>query len=183
MNYLDDWGNKQGYVCYLNAKTGLRPAYIVIGLLIASILLLLHAISHGFVLFAVAVMTPAYESFLAIESDGKEDDTKMLYYWCVLGCLMIIDRFFGLFIGYLPYLAIIKFILIISLMVHDYALSKIIYDYTIGPLLRKYQVHIDNASTLVSKAATEGAGEARSLGKEFVVEKAKEHMLAEDTKS
>ena len=183
MNYLDDWGQSQGYICYINAKTGLRHAYVVLVVGIVAFLLLFHALSQGFVLFAVGVLGPAYESFLAIESEGKDDDTKMLYYWVVLGCLMIIDRFLGVFFVYVPYFAVIKFLLIIALLVKDYALSKLIYDYTIAPLLRKYQVHIDNATTLVSKAAAQGVGDARNVGKEFIAEKAKEHILAEDKKS
>eukprot|EP00831_Metopus_contortus_P053877 TRINITY_DN4527_c0_g1_i4.p1 TRINITY_DN4527_c0_g1~~TRINITY_DN4527_c0_g1_i4.p1 ORF type:complete len:230 (-),score=30.80 TRINITY_DN4527_c0_g1_i4:133-822(-) len=174
MESLDNWGKTQGYIGYLHVKTGLRHAYLVIILGVISFLLLLNAILKGFVLVAVGIIVPAYQTFKAIESPGTEDDTKLLYYWCVLGCLMILDRFLGFLLDYMWLPGVIRCAILLSLILMDYKLSKIVYDNTIGPLLRRYHIYIDRATASVNTAAKEGINDAKQMGTDIAAQKAAE---------
>jgi len=145
------WGESQGFVGYISDKTGLNRFYTFIILCVVSFLLTLSAILNGFVLFAVGVLGPAYSSYKAIESPSKEDDTRMLYYWCVLGVLITLDRFAGFVLDIIGFAGVIKFAILVALIMDDYALSKLVYEKTIGPLLKKYNTKIDKAADAMTK--------------------------------
>ena len=173
MEYLDNIGKSQGFVGLIATKTGLRHAYVVIILGALTAFLLLHALLNGFILFMVAIIGPAYVTFKAIESPNKEDDTKMLYYWCVLGFFMIADRFFGFALDYLPFPGVFRFTFLVCLIVKDYALSKAIYDITIAPVLNKYKVYVDEATKVATDSVKEAAKEASKVKEKLVGEAVK----------
>ena len=174
MEYLDNIGKSQGYVGFLATKTGLRHAYVVIILGALTAFLLLHALLNGFILFMVAIVGPAYITFKAIESPNKDDDTKMLYYWCVLGFFMIADRFLGFILDYLPFPGVLRFTFLVCLIVKDFAISKAIYEFTIAPVLKKYKIYIDEATKVATDSVKEAAKEAS---------KAKEKLIGEAVKA
>jgi receptor expression-enhancing protein 5/6 len=174
MEYLDNLGKSQGYIGLLAEKSGLRHAYVVIIIALLSAFLLLNALLNGLILFLVAIIGPAYVTYKAIESPNKEDDTKMLYYWTVLGFFMIADRFFGFLLDFLPFSGVFRFIFLVCLIIKDFALSKTIYQMTIAPILNKYKVYVDEATKAakdsVKSAATEAAKEASKVKDKLIEE-------------
>ncbi len=181
MEKIENWGKSQGYICYLNEKTGLKHAYIVIGLALLSTLLLFNAVLNGFVLFIFAVLAPAYRTFKAIESPDKEDDTKMLYYWCVLGFLVLLDKFFGFVLALLWFPGLIRLGILLALTMGDYKLSKKVYEAVIEPVLRKYDVHIERATAVVRKTVEESGKEAADRARAYASEKIAQEVTKRST--
>jgi len=167
LEYLDNFGQSHGFFVTLSEKTGLRHAYVVIGVTVISILLAIHAILHGLILFVFAVLVPAYKSFKVIESETKEDDTRMLHFWCVLGFLLIVDRFFGWMLTYLYFPGLIRFAILLALMYGDFAVSVKIYQLVVLPFLKKYHEHIEKATEVIK-----GVGQEAAKAKDMAVKEA-----------
>eukprot|EP01022_Parablepharisma_sp_SALTPOND_P028698 TRINITY_DN71471_c1_g1_i1.p3 TRINITY_DN71471_c1_g1~~TRINITY_DN71471_c1_g1_i1.p3 ORF type:complete len:250 (+),score=25.81 TRINITY_DN71471_c1_g1_i1:5953-6702(+) len=157
MQTLEHWGESQGYIRYASQKTGLKPGFITLIIIVSALLILYQGIVGGFVLFFLGVVIPAYQSFKAIESPNKEDDSLMLKYWCVFSLFLALDGFFQPVLAFIPLVGIVKFGLIAALSMNNYAGSTLVYNMMVAPILRIYQVDIDKAYVRVEQTMTEVA--------------------------
>lgn len=62
----------------------------------------------------VGFLYPAYVSIKAIESKGKDDDTKWLTYWVVFSIFSIVEYFADFIVRWFPLYWLVKVSLIIS---------------------------------------------------------------------
>ncbi len=168
MEFLNHWGESQGYIRLASQKTGLKPGFVTMIILVAALLLLYQGLVGGFVLFFLGVVIPAYQSFRAVESPNKEDDVKMLNYWCVFSLFFAINGFLEPILSFVPLAGIIKFVIITALSMNDYTGSTLVYNYAVAPLLRTYQHDIDKAYAKVGETMTELAESAKEKVKENV---------------
>ena len=143
METLARWGESQGYVRYIHEKTGVKKEYIVIVLLVLAIMLVAQGIMGGFVIFFIGVVIPTYQSFKAIESPEKTDDTRILKYWCVFSIFIVVDKILEPFLSFIPLIGFMTFIIIVLLVANEYKGSQYVYQYMVAPWVGKYQNSID----------------------------------------
>eukprot|EP00826_Nyctotherus_ovalis_P045583 TRINITY_DN505_c0_g3_i1.p2 TRINITY_DN505_c0_g3~~TRINITY_DN505_c0_g3_i1.p2 ORF type:complete len:187 (-),score=62.34 TRINITY_DN505_c0_g3_i1:156-716(-) len=143
MNFFQNLGESNAFIKGLSDKIGLKPGFVSLILCGILFIFLYQGITTGFVVFFFGILMPGYDSFKAIESPQKDDDTRLLNYWCAFSIVLMMDGFlqpsvsFGLLSGILR-LAIIGFLLF-----DDYKGSTMVYTYFIGPLMRAYRNDID----------------------------------------
>lgn len=79
-------------------------------------------IGYGTILLSnlIGFLYPAYASIKAVESSGKDDDTKWLTYWVVFSFITLIELPAQILFQWIPFYSLIK----VSIM-NIYVLSKI----------------------------------------------------------
>ena len=152
MQALERWGNTQGYVRWIKNKTGLNTGFVVVILLIIAVLLLIQGLVGGFILFIIGVIVPSYQSFLAIESPDKDDDTRMLNFWCIFSIFLVVDKLLEPVMFIIPLSGLLRFGIILGLVVNNYFGSNFIYSLFVSPLLSAYERDIDNVYTKVKES-------------------------------
>merc|ERR1719502_2015423 len=70
--------------------------------------LMQYGLIGGVVCVLLGVAYPAFMSFLALESDGLDDDKMWLTYWVCFGCFNIIDQFAGIILSIIPFYYFLK---------------------------------------------------------------------------
>ena len=65
------------------------PPLAIVGPLF--VLLVMLGIGQTYIVNVIGVAYPAFMSFLALESDGLDDDKMWLTYWVCFGCFNIIE--------------------------------------------------------------------------------------------
>ena len=161
MQALERWGNSQGFVRWINQKTGLNSGFITLGLLIISLILLIQGIVGGFILFILGVVMPAYQSFVAIESPDKDDDTRMLNYWCIFSIVLIVDKLIDPLMFIIPFSSLLRFGVVIALVANNYYGSTFVYNNLVVPILSSYEKDIDNVYAKVAETIP-GVGKTKS---------------------
>jgi receptor expression-enhancing protein 5/6 len=132
-----------------------RALIVLAGVSVVSLVLFM-TMSSNFFTTILGVAYPSYQSFRAIESKDKEDDTKWLTYWVVFGVLTIVEFFTDFILVWLPFYYWIKTGLLIGCMIpHEHNLSVMIYHQFIKPHFKKLEVAAEAAgrATIGSVAA------------------------------
>ena len=75
----------------VSASTGIPLGKLMQYGLIAAVLLVMLGIGQSYITNVMGVAYPAFMSFIALESDGKDDDTQWLTYWVCFGAFNIVD--------------------------------------------------------------------------------------------
>lgn len=79
-----------------------------LGLVVFMVFYLL--IGYGTLLLSnvIGFLYPAYASIKAVESSGKDDDTKWLTYWVVFSFITLIEFPAEIILQWIPYYSLIK---------------------------------------------------------------------------
>lgn len=67
-------------------------------------------IGYGTLLLSnlIGFLYPAYASIKAVESSGKDDDTKWLTYWVVFSFITLIELPAAILLSWIPFYSLIK---------------------------------------------------------------------------
>lgn len=76
--------------------------------LVGSVILVMLGIGQTYIVNIIGVAYPAFMSFLALESDGLDDDKMWLTYWVCFGVFNIIDQFAGIILSIIPFYYFLK---------------------------------------------------------------------------
>ena len=95
--------------------TGLTPGQISRYGLVAGIVLVMLGIGNTYITCLLGVAYPCFASFLALESDGEDDDKQWLTYWVVFGLFNIVDQFAGFILHFIPFYFFLKLIFLVWL--------------------------------------------------------------------
>ncbi|GJJ68722.1 receptor expression-enhancing protein 5/6 [Entomortierella parvispora] len=97
---------------------------------------------------------PAYRSFKALESPGKDDDKQWLTYWTVYGFVSILESFTDVLLYWFPFYFFLKTVFLLWLMVPSFNGAATIYVRILRPFLLQHRDEIDTSySTLKSKVS------------------------------
>eukprot|EP00297_Palpitomonas_bilix_P015358 CAMPEP_0113868942 /NCGR_PEP_ID=MMETSP0780_2-20120614/1266_1 /TAXON_ID=652834 /ORGANISM="Palpitomonas bilix" /LENGTH=213 /DNA_ID=CAMNT_0000854075 /DNA_START=242 /DNA_END=885 /DNA_ORIENTATION=- /assembly_acc=CAM_ASM_000599 len=178
MNLLDKYRTsmkernlqKNKYISYAAEASGLNPADIV-GIAYAFLLLWVFFWIRQFAtLQLIGFVYPAYASFKAIESEGKDDDTQWLTYWVVYSTFVIAEHFSGFILRWIPLYYPLKLIFLTCLFSERIRLAETIYSSFIAPILRSQEGVIDAALDKVQKRADVVMGDVKKGISEAAVE-------------
>ncbi len=109
----------------------------------------------------IGVAYPAFMSFVALESEGEDDDKLWLTYWVVFGCFSIADQFAGIILSLIPFYYVLKVAMLIW-MFHPSTQGAItLYDNFLLPYVKQYQGRIQEFEKTLEKgfkSATQAVG-------------------------
>ncbi|ELU03977.1 hypothetical protein CAPTEDRAFT_20933 [Capitella teleta] len=140
----------------VEAKTNVRRLYLVMGL--AAFLALYLMVGYGaqFLCNFLGFLYPAYASVKAIESKGKDDDTKWLTYWVVYSGFSLVEFFTDIFLFWIPFYWLLKCVFLLYCMVPtSWNGSIMIYNKVIRPFILKHQAKVDEALDKAAGVAQE----------------------------
>eukprot|EP00826_Nyctotherus_ovalis_P045581 TRINITY_DN505_c0_g1_i5.p1 TRINITY_DN505_c0_g1~~TRINITY_DN505_c0_g1_i5.p1 ORF type:complete len:198 (-),score=52.87 TRINITY_DN505_c0_g1_i5:181-774(-) len=143
MNFFERLGENNAFIQGVSEKVGLKPGFVSMVLFGVAFILLYQGVTSGFLFFLLGVFIPGYDSFRAIESPQKDDDTRMLGYWCSFSFVLVLDGFLQPNVSFTFFSGVLRLLIIAFLSFNNYDGSKMVYDYFIGPLMRAYRNDID----------------------------------------
>ena len=86
----------------ISKKTGTPIKSLMQYTLISMVVLVMLGIGQTYITNLIGVAYPAFMSFMALESDGLDDDKQWLTYWVCFGAFNIIDQFAGIILRIVP---------------------------------------------------------------------------------
>jgi len=103
------------------------------------VLFIVFGVGSSILTNIIGVAYPAFMSFVALESDGADDDKMWLTYWVVFGCFSIADQFAGIILSLIPFYYVLKVALLIWMFHPSSQGSLTLYNSFILPFFKKYE--------------------------------------------
>ena len=122
--------------------------------LYTGIICVMLGIGDQYITTAIAVAYPCFMSFLALESEGADDDKQWLTYWVVFGLFNILDHFAGFILTLIPFYYFLKLIFMVWLFHPATCGATFVYNMYILPNMKQYEKHIIAAEDSIGKAAS-----------------------------
>ena len=142
--------------------TGLTPGQTSRYGLLGGIVLVMLGIGNTYITCLLGVAYPCFMSFLALESEGAEDDKQWLTYWVVFGLFNIVDQFAGFILTFIPFYFFLKLVFLVWLF-HPISMgATTIYNVYILPNMKQYEKHIINVENKMAGAAKSAADAAKA---------------------
>ena len=129
----------------ISEKTGAPVAYVAIGAMAFTLLLVAFGICSGFIVNVVGILYPAYMSFKAIESPDTEDDKQWLPYWMVFSGYSFLDHFMDYLFFWVPFYQVIKMLVLVYMFWPQTRGAIKVYNILVYPFLHANQEKIDYA--------------------------------------
>eukprot|EP00918_Siedleckia_nematoides_P079834 GHVU01174940.1.p1 GENE.GHVU01174940.1~~GHVU01174940.1.p1 ORF type:complete len:201 (-),score=33.02 GHVU01174940.1:2142-2744(-) len=151
----------------IEKKTNVKRLHLVLG--IAAVIALWLMVGYGaqFLCNFLGFLYPAYASVKAIESKGKDDDTKWLTYWVVYSTFSLVEFFTDIFLFWIPFYWLLKCMFLIYCMVpFPWNGSLTIYNRFIRPFILKHQNKVDQALDKAKGVASDVLQEAESTARD-----------------
>ena len=128
----------------VESATGLMKPQILKYGLISSVLLVMLGVGQGIITTLIGVVYPAFASFIALESEEKEDDKQWLTYWVCFGFFQIIDCFGGIILQFIPFYFFLKVSFMVWLF-HPKTMGALwLYNNYMQAYVKKYRSQIEH---------------------------------------
>ena len=75
----------------ISAQTGVPIRQLMQYSLVLGVLFVMFGVGQSYITNLIGVAYPAFMSFIALESEGSEDDKQWLTYWICFGAFNIVD--------------------------------------------------------------------------------------------
>mmetsp|Transcript_9701 Transcript_9701/g.31082 ORF Transcript_9701/g.31082 Transcript_9701/m.31082 type:complete len:182 (+) Transcript_9701:199-744(+) len=125
--------------------TRIPKTAILVFVLLTSFIVLYVTIGPGLLCNLVGFVYPAYASFKAIESEGKEDDTQWLTYWVVYAIFNIVETFADVILFWFPFYYSLKFGFLIWLFLPSIRGAQYLYNTIILPFFTVQEKRFNDA--------------------------------------
>jgi receptor expression-enhancing protein 5/6 len=133
LDQLDNELSKIELLRLLEAKSKVPKTYIVIGTFSVTFLFLFMNWAASFLSFLIGFVYPAYASFLAIESEDKDDDRQWLTYWVVFSFFTVLEFFADHIMFIFPFYYLAKVLFLIYLFAPQINGAQVLYQSFIRP--------------------------------------------------
>jgi len=132
--------------------------------------LVMLGIGQTYITNIIGVAYPAFMSFMALESEGLDDDKQWLTYWVCFGFFNIVDQFAGIILSFIPFYFFLKCGFLVYLFHPSSLGATTVYNSIILPRMKEYQHHID----ALEKQTKDMINQGTNLIKEKVAEAKKD---------
>jgi receptor expression-enhancing protein 5/6 len=133
------------------------PRYVITGVTAAAVISVLTGYGANGLCNIAGFLYPLYQSFKALRTDDKQDDTQWLTYWVVYGFVNVTERWIRFFFQWVPFYYGWKMIFLVWCFFPRTRGADVIYRSFLEPLLLKYEQRIDRVCSKVVDEATEHA--------------------------
>ena len=134
----------------------------------AGIACVMLGIGSSYITCAIGVAYPCFMSFIALESDGGDDDKQWLTYWVVFGLLNIVDQWSGFILAFIPFYFFLKLCFLIFLMHPSTKGATMVYNTYILPGMNEMEGHIEKAESLVGEQFDKVKDKAEEMKKKVM---------------
>ena len=122
----------------ISSATGLTIPQMTRYAMYAGVICVMLGIGGTYITVALGVAYPVFMTFLALESEGGDDDKQWLTYWIVFGAFNILDHFADVITAFIPFYLLFKVIFFVYLM-HPWTQgATTVYNMLILPNVKKY---------------------------------------------
>ena len=98
----------QAVISQISSVTGLKPQQVMTYSLSIAVVLVMLGVGQAYITQIIGVAYPCFKSFIALETDGKDDDKQWLTYWVCFGVFTIVDQFAGIILQFIPFYYFLK---------------------------------------------------------------------------
>jgi receptor expression-enhancing protein 5/6 len=129
----------------VSQASGLKPNQVMQYGLVTAVLFVMFGIGQSYITNVIGVAYPAFMSFVALESQGTEDDKQWLTYWVCFGAFNIVDQFAGIILQFIPFYYFLKLGFLVYLFHPQTMGASTIYEKFILPNVQKYEGRVRDA--------------------------------------
>ena len=130
--------------------------------LVSAVVFVMFGVGQTYITNIVGVAYPAFMSFVALESDGLDDDKQWLTYWVCFGVFNVFEQFAGIILRFIPFYYFLKIGFLVYLF-HPYTLgATTVYKNIILPHMAAYEKRIDEMEGELTKQFKKATGKVDS---------------------
>jgi len=107
--------------------------------LMVGVLAVMLGVGATYITHCIGVAYPAFMSFIALESQGMDDDKQWLTYWVCFGAFNVIDQFAGIILTFIPFYYFLKLGFLIYLMHPATMGATTLFNTIILPYIKEYE--------------------------------------------
>jgi len=134
----------------LSKKTGISKGYLALYTIIFLFAFVMFGFGAGALCDLIGVVYPIFQSFKAIRSEGKEDDSQWLTYWVVYGFFSVAEAFTDRLFFWIPFYYVFKVVFLIWCMHPVTKGANQIYKRVLEPTLSTWDKRVEQVKTSVS---------------------------------
>ena len=116
--------------------------------LIGGVLFVMFGVGQSYITNVLGVAYPAFMSFVALESEGTEDDKQWLTYWVCFGAFNIVDQFAGIILQFIPFYYFLKLGFLVYLFHPTTMGATTVYNNVLLPHMKEYEDKIKEVEKL-----------------------------------
>jgi len=131
--------------------------------MIASVVLVMLGVGQTYITQVIGVAYPCFMSFLALESDGADDDKQWLTYWVCFGAFNILDQFAGIILSFIPFYYFLKMGFLVYLMHPSTLGATVVFNTYILPLMKENEARIKQMEDLAQQKFNEAHSKANEM--------------------
>jgi len=120
--------------------------------------MVMFGVGSSYITNLLGVAYPAFMSFLALETDGLDDDKQWLTYWVCFGAFNIVDQFAGVILRFIPFYYFLKLGFLVYLFHPSTLGATTVYNTVILPRVQKYESQLNEFEKQAKNAASSMTG-------------------------
>ena len=122
----------------------------------AGIVFVMFGIGQTYITNIIGVLYPAFMSFIALETDGLDDDKQWLTYWVCFGVFNIFETFAGIILRFIPFYYFLKVGFLVYLFHPNTLGANWVYKNVIVPHMADYEKRLDDVQNKLKEGFKEG---------------------------
>ena len=130
----------------VESTTGLNKSQIFQYGLVGGVLFVLLGVGNVFITTLLGLAYPAFMSFVALETEEKDDDKQWLTYWVCYGVFSIIDQFAGIILSFIPFYFFLKLAFLVYLFHPKTKGALMVYTNYVSPFVKSYRAKVEAAT-------------------------------------
>lgn len=141
--HCDDKLSKFDLAVKFEKKTGISKLYLLGAAAFVIFVFLLSGLGPGLLIDLVGFVYPAYASFRAIKTTGKDDDTQWLTYWIIFAIFSLVEKFTDFAFSWLPLYFFFKLAFLLFCFLPQTNGAQFVFKNVVDPFLTKVVARID----------------------------------------